>query len=94
MVTETAGSGGGSCLIGGLGKDHLTAVKNGNDSLHIDPGMAFAQQGRHGAPLLRPKSEAGTNVNGCDPACPGGALNVNGLDVPRTDRQRATASGK
>jgi hypothetical protein len=31
LVTETAGSGGGSCLIGGLGKDHITAVRSGND---------------------------------------------------------------
>ena len=30
-VTESAGAGAGSCIIGGLGKDHITAVKNGND---------------------------------------------------------------
>ena len=30
-VIESAGSGGGSCLIGGLARDHFTGVKSGND---------------------------------------------------------------
>jgi hypothetical protein len=38
-ITESGTVGTGSCLIGGLGNDHVTAVKNGNDICIINAGV-------------------------------------------------------
>jgi hypothetical protein len=38
-ITESGTVGTGSCLVGGLGSDHVTAVKNGNDICIINAGV-------------------------------------------------------
>jgi hypothetical protein len=38
-ITESGTVGPGSCLVGGLGADHLTAIKNGSDICIINAGV-------------------------------------------------------
>jgi hypothetical protein len=38
-ITESGTVGTGSCLVGGLGSDHVTAIKNGSDICIINAGV-------------------------------------------------------